>query len=57
MVVGTYHFGSSGLDVFNSKIDDVLKPQRQLELEALATALAEFDPTKISLSAWPRPRI
>lgn len=49
MVVGTYHFGSPGLDVFNSKIDDVLTPQRQLELEALATALAEFDPTKIML--------
>ena len=49
MVVGTYHFGGPGLDVFNSKIDDVLKPQRQLELEALATALAEFGPTKIML--------
>ena len=49
MVVGTYHFGSPGLDVFNPKIDDVLAPQRQLELEALATALAEFDPTKIML--------
>ena len=48
-VVGTYHFGSPGLDVFNPEIDDVLKPQRQLELEALATALAEFDPTKIML--------
>ncbi len=49
MVVGTYHFGSPGLDIFNSKIDDVLKPQRQLELEVLATALAEFSPTKIML--------
>lgn len=47
MVVGTYHFGSPALDVFNSKIDDVLTPQRQLELEALGTALAEFGPTKI----------
>ena len=47
MVLGTYHFDNPGLDLNNPKIDDVLKPQRQRELEALATALAEFQPTKI----------
>lgn len=47
MVLGTYHFDNPGLDLNNPKVDDVLKPQRQLELEALASAVAEFRPTKI----------
>ena len=47
MVVGTYHFGNPGLDLNNPKADDVLKPQRQRELEALADAVIEFRPTKI----------
>ena len=47
MVVGTYHLGNPGQDLNNPKADDVLKPQRQKELEAIAAALAEFRPTKI----------
>lgn len=47
MVVGTYHMDNPGLDLANMKADDVLKPQRQKELEALSAALAEFRPTKI----------
>lgn len=47
MVLGTYHMANPGLDLANVKADDVLKPQRQKELEALAAALAEFRPTKI----------
>lgn len=47
MVVGTYHFDNPGRDINNPKVDDVLKPARQTELEALAAALAEFKPTKI----------
>lgn len=47
MVLGTYHFDSPGLDLNNPKVDDVLKPQRQRELEKLADALATFHPTKI----------
>ena len=47
MVLGTYHFDNPGLDLANVKADDVLKPQRQKELKALADALAEFKPTKI----------
>jgi len=49
MVIGSYHFGNPGLDLNNVKADDVLKPQRQKELEALARALAEFRPTKIAV--------
>lgn len=49
MVVGTYHFDNPGLDLNNAKADDVLKPGRQRELEALAAALAEFRPTKVMI--------
>ena len=47
MVVGTYHMNNPGLDLANVKADDVLKPERQRELEALSAALGEFRPTKI----------
>ena len=47
MVIGTYHMANPGRDIHNVKADDVLKPQRQREIEALAVALAEFRPTKI----------
>ena len=47
MVLGTYHMANPGLDLANVKADDVLKPQRQKELEALAAVLAEYKPTKI----------
>jgi hypothetical protein len=49
MVLGTYHFGNPGLDLNNIKADDVLKPQRQKELQALAAALATYRPTKIMI--------
>ncbi len=47
MILGTYHFDNPGQDLNNIKADDVLKPRRQEELEALASALATFKPTKI----------
>lgn len=47
MVVGTYHMDNPGRDLANVKADDVLKPQRQKELEGLSAALADFRPTKI----------
>lgn len=47
MVLGTYHFASPGLDIHNPKVDDVLKPQRQRQVEAVVAGLAEFRPTKI----------
>ena len=47
MVVGTYHFNNPGRDLYNPKVDDVLQPERQRELEAVAVALAEFAPTRI----------
>lgn len=47
MILGTYHFDNPGRDLQNLKADDVLTPQRQRELDALAAALSEFHPTRI----------
>ncbi len=49
MVLGTWHFSNPGLDLHNVVSDDVTKPERQSELEALAAALAAFKPTKIMI--------
>lgn len=51
MVLGTYHMGNPGLDVVNMKADDVLVPERQRELGALAEALARFKPTMIMVES------
>jgi Family of unknown function (DUF5694) len=47
MVLGSYHFGNPGKDVNNQKVDSVLTPSKQAELDALARALLTFKPTKI----------
>jgi hypothetical protein len=49
MVIGTFHFGNPGRDLSNTKAVDVLTPQRQAELQALATALARFAPTAVAV--------
>jgi Family of unknown function (DUF5694) len=47
MVLGAYHFGNPGMDVNNLKVDSVLTPTRQAELDALARALLTFKPTRV----------
>jgi Family of unknown function (DUF5694) len=47
MVLGSYHFGNPGLDTNNIKVDSVLTPPKQAELEAVAKALMAFRPTKV----------
>lgn len=47
MVLGSYHFGNPGKDVNNQKVDSVLVPKKQAELEALARALLTYRPTKV----------
>jgi hypothetical protein len=47
MVLGAYHFGNLGQDVNNIKVDSVLVPKKQAELDALARALLTFKPTKV----------
>ncbi len=51
MVLGTYHFDNPGLDKVNVKVDDVLVPRRQRELQALAEAIAKFRPTHVMIEA------
>lgn len=47
MVLGTYHFGNPGQDVVNTKVDDVLSPRRQAELQTLMRQLGRFKPSKV----------
>lgn len=49
LLLGTYHFDNPNLDAFNMETDDVLSPKRQSEVQAVAEALAKFQPTKIAL--------
>ncbi|WP_321489346.1 DUF5694 domain-containing protein [uncultured Hyphomonas sp.] len=54
MVLGTYHFANPGYDVVNMQADDVLRPQRQQELEALMDRLAAFRPTVVAIESTRR---
>ncbi len=51
MVMGSYHFGNPGMDINNAKVDSVLTPQKQAELEAVARALLTFKPTHVMVEA------
>lgn len=51
MLLGTYHFANPGQDAVNAKIDDMLAPKRQAELEDLATRLARWQPQQIAVEA------
>jgi hypothetical protein len=51
MILGTYHMANPGHDVVNVKVDDVLQPTRQHELEQLAIRLEQFHPTKVAIEA------
>ncbi len=49
LILGSYHMDNPGLDLHNTKADDVLTPKRQAEIEELASVLARFHPTKIAV--------
>ena len=49
MILGSWHFTSSGLDGINEKTDDVRAPKRQREIEQVIKKLKEFKPTKIAI--------
>ena len=53
MILGSTHLANPGLDVFNFKMDDVLAPKRQSEIEQLVQQLKPFRPTKIALEQDP----
>lgn len=49
MILGSGHLANWGADRINYRMDDVLKPKRQTELQQLAEQLARFKPTKIAV--------
>ena len=51
LVLGTYHMGNPGRDIFNMEADDVLAAKRQAEIHELLDVLARFRPTKIAIEA------
>ncbi len=51
LILGTYHFANPGLDVVQTEVADVLAPEKQSEIEAIADALARFRPTRIAVEA------
>jgi len=51
MILGSDHLANPGINVFNTKMDDVLAPKRQREIEQLVTQLKAFRPTKVALEA------
>jgi hypothetical protein len=53
LILGTYHMGNPGRDIFNLKADDVLAAKRQAEVRELIQVLARLRPTKIAIEANP----
>ena len=51
LILGCYHMGNPGRDIFNLKADDVLAPQRQAEIRELLDVLVRFRPTKVAIEA------
>ena len=51
MILGSDFFTNPGINVFNTKMDDVLAPKRQREMEQLVQQLRAFSPTKIAVYA------
>jgi Family of unknown function (DUF5694) len=52
LVVGVAHFSNPGLDMVNTKIDDVLAPKRQREIAEIVDRLAAYKPTHVAVE-WP----
>lgn len=52
MIVGTYHFSNPGRDQHNVTSVDVLAPERQQQLQAIAKDLMKFAPTLVAIE-WP----
>ncbi|PZN94229.1 MAG: hypothetical protein DCF31_10070 [Alphaproteobacteria bacterium] len=47
MVLGSYHFANPGRDINNLRVDTVLTPDRQRQLDSVARAIARFKPTRV----------
>ena len=51
MILGSGHLANWGADRINYRMDDVLAPKRQAELQQFVEQLARFKPTKIAVEA------
>ena len=51
MILGSGHLANPGMDAYNFRMDDVLAPKRQREIEQLVAQLKPFRPIKIALEA------
>lgn len=51
LVVGVFHFDSPGLDMFNTRVKDVLAERRQKEILEVVKRLEGFRPTKVAVEA------
>ena len=49
MILGSAFFTNPGINRFNYRMDDVLAPKRQREMEQLVTQIKAFNPTKIAV--------
>jgi hypothetical protein len=49
MIVGGFHMANPGLDLHNTRVDDMLTSKRQREIETAVEALARFKPTKVGV--------
>ena len=54
MILGSSHLANPGGDLYNKKMDEVLAPKRQAELQQLIEQLIRFKPTKIAVEVDPR---
>lgn len=52
VVLGTAHLHNPGRDFVNTKVEDVLTPARQAEIEAVVEQLAAYRPTHVAVE-WP----
>ncbi|MYF99974.1 hypothetical protein F4212_12715 [Candidatus Poribacteria bacterium] len=53
MILSSTHLDNPGIDAFNLKMDDVLTPTRQGEIEYLVEQIIPFNPTKIAVEQDP----
>lgn len=49
LIVGSPHLANNNRDIINARIEDVMTPTRQQEIEALVESLARFRPTRIAI--------
>lgn len=49
MIVGTYHMGNRGRNVYDPKVESGLTPEKQKQIADVANQLAKFKPNKIAV--------